>query len=780
MSIRTAPSPVTPISEIKGGVRQDMVHESAIKHVSGKAIYVDDIREPEGMLHFCPGISRHAHARVKSIDLDLIRAQPGVVDVITYRDIPAENDFGHARRGDDKVFSDEIVDFEGQAVFGVVARSYVQARAAAALPAVEYEELEPILDSDHALKARSFLCQPRKLRRGDFTPAYDAAPHKLEGRITCGGQEHFYLEPQVSMAVPQEDGNVLIYCATQDPSAVQHIAAKVLGRPASSVVIETRRMGGAFGGKETGATPFAIMAAVAALKLDRPVKCRLDRDDDMIMTGKRHAFQFDYKVGFDSTGRLQAVHFDVAANCGYSEDQSLAILDRAIYHMDGAYHLPAVTINGYACRTNLCSGMAFRGFGSPQANYAIERVMDTITHYLNADPLAVRRANFYDEAERNLSHYDWPISDYVLPRIVDELETSADYAARRQAVRAFNNQGGWIKRGIALMPLKYGVGFTADFLNQAGALLHIYQDGSITLNHGGTEMGQGLFLKVAQIVAEELQVDLDRIRITPTATDKVPNTTATAASSGTDMNGAAAQNAARILRGRLTEFAAAKHNVDVSQVVFSNNFVQIGNLSVSFDELVHDAYMNLVQLSVAGFYKNPRINVDPDTMKGRPYHYNCYGAAVVEVEIDTLTGENRVRQVDLLHDVGKSLNPVVDFGQLEGGFIQGMGWLTTEELVWDSGGHLRTHAPSTYKIPACSDRPAIFNMAFVDWNENREDTVFRSKAIGEPPFNLANSVFNAYVDAVSSVGDHKHLPTLNAPATPERILMACDEIRGKL
>lgn len=769
-----------PLSEVRGGVRQRLAHESAAKHVSGQAIYVDDIREPEGTLHLCPGLARKAHARVRSIDLDLIRAQPGVVDVITFADVPGANDVGHAHRGDDKVFSDATVDFEGQAVFAVIATSYLAARAAAALPAVEYEDLAPVLTIDEAMAAQSLLAPPRLLRQGDFEGAVARAPHRLKGRATCGGQEHFYLEPQVSMAVPQEDGDILIYCATQDPSAVQHLVARALGRPASAVVIETRRLGGGFGGKETGATHWAAMAAIAAIRLQRPVKCRLDRDDDMIATGKRHAFRFDYDVGFDDDGRLLAIRFDVASNCGYSEDQSLPVLDRAIYHLDGAYFLPNVLVNGYACRTNICSGMAFRGFGSPQAHYAIERVMDAISHHLRRDPLTVRKANFYDDAGRNLSHFDWPIADYILPRLLAELEATADYANRRAAVRAFNGQSPYLKRGIAAMPLKYGVGFTATFLNQAGALVHIYQDGSITLNHGGIEMGQGLYVKVAQIVAEELQVDLDRIRVTATATDKVPNTTATAASSGTDMNGAAAQDAARILKARLTAFAAEKHNVDPSQVAFANNRVRIGNLSLAFEELVHDAYMNLVQLSAAGFYKNPAVGADPVTMKGRPYHYNCYGAAVAEVEIDTLTGENRVCRVDILHDVGKSLNPAIDLGQLEGGFIQGMGWLTTEELVWDAEGRLRTHAPSTYKIPACSDRPREMNIRLVDWNANREDTVFRSKAIGEPPFNLANAVFNAYVDAVSSVGDHRFLPDLQAPATPERILAACDQIRAEM
>ena len=760
-----------------GGVHQRLIHDSAVQHVTGEAVYVDDMIEPSGLLHLCPGLSRRAHARIVAIDRDRLLACKGVVAVITAQDVPGTNDFGHAGRGDDRVFAETVVDYHGQAVFGVVATTYEAARKAAAMEVVDYEDLMPILTIEDAMAAESFLAAPSRLVRGDTQAALAGAPFRLSGTIRCGGQEHFYLESQVSMAVPGERGTHHIYCATQDPSAVQHLVARVLGRPANAVTIEVRRLGGGFGGKETVATQFAAMAAVASRKLRRPVKCRLDRDDDFAMTGKRHAFRFDYDVGFHADGRLEGIDLGVAANCGYSEDQSLAILSRAIFHCDNAYFLPNVTITGYPCRTNLCTGCAFRGFGSPQANLAIERVMDAIAHHLSLDPWEVRRPNLYGEEPRNVTHYDWPVSDNVLPRILEELEASSQFTERKHAVRRFNASSPVLKRGITLTPLKYGVGFSAAFLNQAGALIHIYQDGSIHLNHGGTEMGQGLYVKVAQIVAEELQVDIDRIRITSAVTDKVPNATATAASSGTDMNGAAAQIAARTLKSRLTGFAAQRHNVPAEQVEFRYNRVRIGNADMSFDELVNDAYMNQIGLSATGFYRNPVIDIDFATMKGRPYHYNAYGAAVVEVEIDTLTGENRVLRVDIVHDVGKSLNPAIDLGQLEGGFVQGMGWLTTEELVWDGSGRLLTHAPSTYKIPACSDRPAAFNMRLVDWNENREDTVYRSKAIGEPPFNLAVSVFNALSDAVSSVANHSTLPELDAPATPERILLACERLR---
>jgi len=747
--------------------------------VSGEAVYVDDMLEPAGLLHAQIGMSTKAHAGLVGLALDAARSAPGVRAILTAADIPGQNDFGHAGREDDRVFAEDVVEYVGQSMFCVVADTYENARKAARLGTARYEERTPILHIDDAIDKGSLLCPPHRIERGDAASALERAPNRICGRVSCGGQEHFYLEPQVSMAVPEEDGDVHIYCATQDPSAVQHIVARILGKPANGVTVEVRRMGGAFGGKETLATHYAAVAALAAVKTGRPVKCRLDRDDDMNMTGKRHAFQFDYDVGFDDDGRILGITFQVGAQCGYSEDQSIAILDRAIYHCDGAYYLPNVTITGYACKTNTCTGCAFRGFGSPQALLGIERVLDEIAFACRLEPLDVRRTNLYGVEKNNITHYDWSIRDNILPRIVDEIEQSSDYAERRKAVRIYNASSPFIKRGIALLPLKYGVGFTAKFLNQAGALVHIYQDGSIHLNHGGTEMGQGLYIKVAQVVAEEFQVDLDTIKVSSAVTDKVPNTTATAASSGTDMNGAAAQIAARVLKERLIEFAAQHYKIAPEQIVFKDGKVRVGNQVLSFTELVHDAYMNLVQLSATGFYKNSRIEVDPETMKGRPYHYNVYGSAVVEVAVDTLTGESKVLRIDILHDVGRSINPAVDLGQLEGGFVQGMGWLTSEELWWDADGALRTHAPSTYKIPVARDRPEDFRMSLVDWSHNLEDTIYRSKAIGEPPFNLAVSTFLAITDAVAGVANHRFCPSLDAPATPERILAACNDLRAR-
>lgn len=765
---------------IRGGVHQRIHHDSAMKHVSGQALYVDDMPEPRDLLHVFIAQSQHAHAKLLKLDIDAVRRAPGVAAVFTASDVPGENDFGHARCGDEPVFADGVVVYFGQPIFCVAADTIANAREAARLAIVEYEDLEPILTVEKAMAHRSFLGEPMQLLQGDAEAALEAAPHRVRGNVDVGGQEHFYLEGQVSLALIREDGDVHIHCATQDPSSVQHLVARVLGRDANAVTVEVRRMGGAFGGKETGATQFAAIAALVAVKTGRPAKVRLDRDDDMMMTGKRHDFRFGYDVGFDDTGRVLGIDITLMERAGYSHDQSRTVLQRAIYNCDNAYFLPAARLTGYACRTNSQSNTAFRGFGSPQGNLAIERVMDEIAYALGKDPLDVRMVNLYGQTERNVTPYDWVIKDNILPRIISEAMEVSDFTARRSQVAAFNERSPIVKHGIALMPLKYPVGFSARFLNQAGALVHIYQDGSIHLNHGGTEMGQGLFIKVAQIVAEEFQVDVERIKITATVTDKVPNTTATAASSGTDMNGAAAQIAAREIKNRLIGFAAEHYKVGEEQIVFEPNRVRIGNQLVAFEALVKQAYENLISLSSFGYYRNPDIFIDPLTMKGRAYHYCCYGAAVVEAAIDTLTGESKVLRVDIVHDVGKSLNPAIDMGQLEGGFIQGMGWLTSEELVWDDQGRLRTHAPSTYKIPVCGDRPKALNMRLVDWSRNRENTVYRSKAIGEPPFNLAISVFNAITDAVASVGGYRYCPNLDAPATPERILSACDALKERL
>lgn len=764
---------------IRGGVHHAIAHDSARKHVTGGAIYVDDIPEPAGTLHAAPGLSQRAHARIRSMDLSAVRAAPGVVLVLTAEDVPGVNDVSPIGAGDDPLFASELVEFHGQVLFAVIAEGHDLARRAARLAKVEYEDLPAALTVEQALEQDLSVLPPHEMKRGDAEDAIASAPHRLAGVFHHGGQEHFYLEGQVSLAVPAEDGDVLVYCSTQHPSEVQHNVAHVLGRPNNAVTVECRRMGGGFGGKETQGSQWAAIAALAAVKLKRPVKCRLDRDDDMVATGKRHDFRIEYEVGFDDRGAIRGIVFRHAARCGYSADLSGAIADRAMFHADNGYYLPAARILSRRCKTNTVSNTAFRGFGGPQGMMGIEEVMDQIARHRGIDPLEVRHVNLYGGPPRNVTPYHMEVEDNILPELLTQLEQSADYRERRQAITQFNKQNAYLKRGLALTPVKFGISFTTTHLNQAGALVHVYTDGSVHLNHGGTEMGQGLFVKVAQVVAEEFQIDLDQVKITPTNTGKVPNTSATAASSGSDMNGMAAQAAARKIKRRLTDFAAEKYKVAAEEIVFLPNRVRVGNQEMPFRDLVKQAYMGRVSLSATGYYRTPKIHYDRETARGRPFLYFAYGAAVSEVMIDTLTGEHSLLRVDILHDAGKSLNPAIDLGQIEGGFIQGMGWLTSEELWFDPQGRLRTHAPSTYKIPTCSDRPTDFRIALLD-RPNREETIHRSKAVGEPPLMLAISVFRAISDAIASLGDYRLMPKLDAPATPERVLFAVEELQQRL
>ncbi len=771
----TAPSPVRQGGGPPGGHGVARPHDSADKHVTGRAVYVDDIPEPDGTLQVWARPAERAHARILRLDLDAVRRAPGVVAVLTAADIPGVNDCSPVA-GDDPVLADGCVIFWGQPVFAVAAETIAEARAAAALAVIEYEDLPAILTIDDALAAGSLLGPPRQLVRGDAATAIAAAPHQLSGRIEMGGQDHFYLEGQVSLAVPTEAGEMLVYCSTQHPSEVQHNVAKILGRPDAAVTVEVRRMGGGFGGKETQASQWAGLAALAAALTGRPAKMRLDRDDDMIMTGKRHEFRADWRVGFDGEGRILGLDMALAARCGVSTDLSPAIVDRAIFHVDNAYYLPAVTITARHCRTNTVSNTAFRGFGGPQGMLAIERVMDAIARRLGRDPLDVRRANLYGGDGRDTTPYGQTVEDDHLPAMIDRLEATSRYRERRAEIAVFNRTSPIIKRGIALTPVKFGISFTTTHLNQAGALVHLYTDGSIHLNHGGTEMGQGLFVKVAQIVAEVFGVGPEAVRVTATSTGKVPNTSATAASSGTDLNGMAARTAALAIRERLARCAAEAHQADPDEVVFADGMVTVRGNSQPFAKVVKDAYLARIPLSATGFYKTPKLAYDARTMTGRPFYYFAWGAAVSEVAIDTLTGETRLLAVDILHDVGRSLNPAIDRGQIEGGFIQGMGWLTSEELWWDAAGRLRTHAPSTYKIPTARDRPAAFRIDLLENRPNREETVSRSKAVGEPPFMLAISVFSAITDAVAALGEGPALPPLDAPATPERVLFAVEAV----
>ncbi len=752
-------------------------HDSASLHVSGEAVYIDDMPEARALLHAYIGLSTHAHARILERDLSAVARAPGVVAVITAEDVPGVNDIGPSLPGD-PIFAEEITEYHGQALFAVAATSLAAARAAAALARIVYEPLPAILTLDEALAREDARVLPSRLiKRGDPDAAIARAAHRLRGTLRIGGQDHFYLEGQIAVSHPGEQGDMLIYSSTQNPSEIQHLVARALAVPDHSVICETRRMGGGFGGKESQAAIPAAISALLAARTRRPVKCRLDRDDDMVLTGKRHPFRIDYDVGFDETGVIGGVNFMLAGDCGFSPDLSGGINDRAMMHIDNCYFLENISILSHRCKTNTVSHTAFRGFGGPQGIMGIEYVLDEIARHLRRDPLEIRRRNFYGTQTRNVTPYGMTVEDNIIGELVDELARSANYTTRAREIAVFNAGSDWIKRGIALVPVKFGISFTAIHLNQAGALVQLYTDGSVLLNHGGTEMGQGLFIKVAQVVAEEFGIPVERVRVSATSTAKVPNTSPTAASSGTDLNARAAQAAAHAIKQRLAHVAAAEFGVPATAVIFAGSEVIGGRRRIGFAELAKLARMQRVSLSSTGFYATPKIHFDPVTQTGRPFYYFAYGAAVVEVEVDGLTGEYRQRRVDILHDCGKSLNPAIDLGQIEGGFVQGAGWLTTEELWWDGAGRLRTHAPSTYKIPTIGDLPTVFQARIYESGRNRENAIFRSKAVGEPPLNLGIAVFHAIRDAVAAFGLRGLSPHLDAPATPERVLMAIERVR---
>jgi len=750
---------------------QSVRHESALLHVAGQARYADDIPLPAGSLHAVLGQSTVAHGRIRKLDLSAVLAAPGVVAVLTAADIPGENNYGAVLK-DDPIFAFDEVQCVGQPLFAVLASTYEAARRAAQLAEVDYEVLPAILEIRQALAEESYVLPTVRMERGDPDAALKQSAHRLAGSFSLGGQEHFYLEGNVAVAFPQDDGSLLIHSSTQNPTEVQHVVAHALGVHAHELTIQCRRMGGGFGGKESQPALFAAVAAIAARKLGRAVKLRLDRDADMTMTGKRHDFEVDYQVGFDGEGRIQALDIMLASRCGYSADLSAPVNDRAMFHVDNCYYLENVRIVSHRCKTHTVSNTAFRGFGGPQGMLAIEAVIDAVARELKLDPLEVRRRNFYGVDERNTTHYKMVVEDNIIPELVAELEQSSDYQARRQAIAVANRASPLIKRGIALTPVKFGISFTATHFNQAGALVHVYADGSVLLNHGGLEMGQGLHTKVAQVVADEFGLPLDAIKVSATDTSKVPNTSATAASSGTDLNGKAAQAACQIIRGRMVDFLAAKYSLAKEDIRFAGGRVHLGNESIAFAEAARQTWFARVSLSSTGFYATPKIHYDPKTMLGRPFFYFAYGAAVAEVAVDTLTGEHKLLRVDILHDVGRSLNPAIDIGQIEGGFLQGVGWLTSEELWWDKKGQLKTHAPSTYKIPAVSDWPEVARVKLLERADNREDTIFRSKAVGEPPLMLGMAVFHALREAVAAAAGDQGAVRLMAPATPEAVLRA--------
>ncbi|OON64254.1 xanthine dehydrogenase molybdopterin binding subunit [Massilia sp. KIM] len=745
-------------------------HESAELHVLGQATYTDDIAELAGTLHAALGLSSRPHARIAAIDLEPVLASRGVVAVLSAADIPGLNDCGPIIH-DDPILADGLVQYVGQPIFIVVADSHDNARRAARLAKVSYEDLPAILSPQQARAAQSWVLPPMRLARGDAEQAFARAPHLLKGELHVGGQEQFYLEGQIAYAIPGEDRGMHVYCSTQHPSEMQHVVAHALGLHSHHVTVECRRMGGGFGGKESQSALWAAAAAIAAARLRRPVKLRADRDDDMLVTGKRHCFHYLYEIGYDSEGRILAAKVDMVSRAGFSADLSGPVATRAVCHFDNTYYLSDVEIRAACGKTNTQSNTAFRGFGGPQGAIAIEYAIDEIARHLGRDPLDIRRLNFYGRGERNVTPYGQEIVDNVIHELVAELEESSAYRARRAAIADFNRDSPVLKKGLALTPVKFGIAFNVTHLNQAGALVHVYVDGSILVNHGGTEMGQGINTKVMQVVAHELGVDMARVRATATHTGKVANTSATAASTGADLNGKAAQDAARTIRQRLAEFAARQYGGAADEVRFAADTVFVVGLALPFAELVAKAYLARVQLWSDGFYATPGLHWDPKTMSGHPFSYYAYGAAVSEVIVDTLTGEWKLARVDALYDAGRSLNPALDIGQVEGAFIQGMGWLTTEELKWNEAGKLMTHAPSTYKIPSVSDCPEDFRVRLFD-NANVEDSIHRSKAVGEPPLLLPFSVFFAIRDAISAVGGHRINPPLNAPATCEEILNA--------
>ena len=757
-------------------------HDSAKLHVTGAARYVDDIPIPAKTLHLAFGLSNIAKGKIKSIDLSAVREAPGVADIILSHDLPFKNDVA-PNANDEPLLADMNVNFIGQPIFIVAANSHTEARYAAKLAIIEYTEEKPILSINEAINLNSrFEDGPRIYEKGDILSALKAAPMTLEGKLELGGQEHFYLEGQAAIASPQDDGEMVIYSSTQHPTEIQHKVAETLGLDMNLVKVEVRRMGGGFGGKESQGNALACACAIAAVRNNSTVKMRYDRDDDMKITGKRHDFRIEYTAGFDKLGNIKALDVKHFVRCGWSQDLSLPVADRAMLHADNCYHIPNFRVESHRLKTNTQSATAFRGFGGPQGMIGMESIIDHIAFTIGADPDEVRKRNFYraekkikDGVKPQKSHYNMEIKDFIVHEMMDKLLKDCDYQTRKHKVKEWNRENKILKRGIAFNPVKFGISFTLTQLNQAGALVHIYNDGSVKINHGGTEMGQGLFQKVAQVAAHVFGIETNKVQITATDTAKVPNTSATAASSGSDLNGMAVKQACDIICARISSYFIEKYRPNTNDVKFEDGRVKGSNFDIAFEDAVHEIYTQRISLSSTGFYKTPDLQWDRIEGKGRPFYYFAYGAAVSEVVVDTLTGEFKLLRTDILHDAGKSLNPAIDVGQIEGGFIQSVGWLTTEELVWDEKGDLKTHAPSTYKIPCASDRPKIFNVRLFD-NLNLENTIYKSKAVGEPPFMLGISVFLAIRDAISACG--KSWPNLNAPATPENILKAIRYVDG--
>lgn len=777
MTAKKAAAPSKAKTPTEAVVGKAIAHDSAELHVTGAAIYIDDMREPEGLVHVVPGYAKDgACGHITSCDLSAVQSATGVIRVLTAKDIPGKNDCSPAM-GDDLIFATDEIVFHGQVIFAVVAVTRDAARRAARLARITVEKKKPVVTADEAMKAGTVDVLPEyTFTRKDAASAIAASNQSVLDSFLVGGQEHFYLEGQIALTLPDEKGGMTVYSSTQHPTEVQHCVARMLALPDALVTCECRRMGGGFGGKESQAAQWACLAALATHLTGLPAKCRLDRDEDMIMTGKRHDFRVSSEAGFDEDGRITAVNVEFDARCGCSADLSQGVNDRTMFHADNAYFYPALRIHSRRLRTNTVSNTAFRGFGGPQGMVFAERLMESVAIRTGRDALDVRRRNFYSK-NRDVTPYGQQVTDNILPDLVGQLEATSDYRTRRQQIIRYNENSSVLKKGLSLTPVKFGISFTLTHMNQAGALVLAYTDGSVQINHGGTEMGQGLYLKVAQVVAEVFGIALDKVRICATNTGKVPNTSPTAASSGSDLNGMAAKRAAEEIRDNIANLLARDWRVPKAKLVFADGKITAGAKNMSFAEACKRTHLARLPLSATGFYATPKITWDRAKAKGRPFLYFSYGASCSEVTIDTMTGEMRVDRVDILHDVGKSLNPAIDLGQVEGAFVQGMGWLTTEELVFDAEGRLRTHAPSTYKIPCASDVPEEFNVALFESKGNKEDTIYRSKAVGEPPLMLGISVWTAIFNAVAGLGN-RAIPALDTPATPEAILHAVRSVRA--
>jgi len=753
-------------------IQEKRPHESGVKHVSGYAHYTDDISEPEGTLYGAIGWAKKSHAIIKKINLEKVIKSEGVVAVVTSKDIPGRNDVGPVYDGD-PIFPTKKVEYFGQPLFAVAAKSTELARKAVLKAKISYKTLKPIIEIKDALKKKSFVLKGQTIKKGNPVTKISEAANHLKGEFTTGSQEHFALEGHVAFVIPQEDNDFKVYSSTQHPSETQQIIAKMLNQKSNTITVIVRRIGGGFGGKETQSFIFAAICTLLAKKTKLPVKLRMDRDDDIIITGKRHDFYSDYEVGYDELGVIEGLKIKLAARCGISPDLSGAINSRALLHIDNTYYLSNVSVENYLCKTNTSSSTAFRGFGGNQGMMVIENIIDNIARSLNKDPSDIRRRNFYQKEKKNITHYGMKIEDNVIHEIFDKLVKTSNYKSRQLNIKKFNSNNKYLKKGIAITPVKFGISFTTWHLNQAGSLVHIYyNDGSVHVNTGAIEMGQGTYTKIAQLAANALGLPFNKIKVSATRTDKVPNTSASAASSTTDLNGAAALNAIYKIKQNLASFVKRKYKVKNGEAIYENGLVKFKGKSFRFNSLIKEAYLNRVSLSSSGFYATPKIHFDKNTFLGRPFLYFCYGAAVSEVMIDAMTGENRILRVDILHDAGRAINPAIELGQIEGGFVQGAGWLTMEEVKWKSNGQLSTHSPSTYKIPAVSDMPEKFNVEIYKRGKNIEKVVNKSKTTGEPPLMNAMSVFFAIKDAIASVGDYNITPIINAPATPEKILMS--------